>query len=86
LKVDPAYSKDMCQIKSYSGVDADLIIYVTSRNKTVCGKTLAAAAACAFDTQTNRPVAGNLIICKISPSTFDKDLATAVHELLHVLV
>lgn len=69
-----------------AGVDADLIIYVSTRERSQCGSTLAAAAACAFDPVTNRPLAGNLIFCKIDPSVFDKDLATAVHEVLHVLV
>lgn len=80
----------MCNVSDNSpagaGVDADLVIYVSTRDRAECGSTLAAAAACAFDPETNRPLAGNLIFCKIDPSVFDKDLATAVHEVLHVLV
>jgi Leishmanolysin len=68
-----------------SGKDADVIIYVTSQPRDSCGSTLASAAACAFDPATHRPVAGNIIFCKIDPQSFDQDLATAVHELMHVL-
>jgi Leishmanolysin len=69
-----------------AGVDADVIVYVTSQPRDTCGTTLASAAACAFDPLNNRPVAGNIIFCTINPSEFEQDLATAVHELLHVLV
>lgn len=69
-----------------AGVAADIIIYVTTRDPAACGDTLASAAACAFDAVTHRPIAGNIIFCKYSADTFDKDLSTAVHELFHVLV
>ena len=69
-----------------AGVDADIIIYVTTSDPDTCGDTLASAAACAFDAGTNRPVAGNIIFCKFSPNQYDKDLATAVHEIFHILV
>ena len=70
----------------HAGVDADIIIYVTTTDPEECGNTLASAAACAFDSATNRPVAGNIIFCQFGPNQYDKDLATAVHELFHILV
>jgi hypothetical protein len=71
----------------HAGEDADLIIYVTNQRSALCGNTtLASAAACAFDPVTNRPIAGNIIFCQINPDLFNRDLVTAVHELLHVLV
>ena len=69
-----------------AGAEGDLILYVTNEDPSTCGSRLAAAAACAFDPVTNRPVAGNVILCQISPDNFDSDLTTAVHEMLHVLV
>ena len=68
------------------GVNEDVIMYVTSQPRDTCGSTLASAAACAFDAVTRRPIAGNIIFCKINPEFFESDLATAVHEMLHVLV
>ena len=63
-----------------------MIVYVTSQARDSCGSTLASAAACEFDPDSNRPVAGNIIFCKINPAQFASDLSTAVHELLHILV
>lgn len=76
-----------CQtVSEGAGAEGDVIFYVTNEDPSTCGTTLAAAAACAFDPVTNRPIAGNVILCKISPENFDSDLITAVHEMLHVMV
>ena len=78
---------DSCQTyEEGAGAEGDLILYVTNEDPATCGSRLAAAAACAFDPVTNRPLAGNVILCQISPDNFDSDLTTAVHEILHVLV
>eukprot|EP00892_Ulva_mutabilis_P007886 jgi/Ulvmu1/546/UM001_0554.1 len=67
------------------GAEGDVLFYVTNEDPATCGSRLAAAAACAFHPVTNRPIAGNVILCQISSDNFDSDLATAVHEMLHVL-
>lgn len=84
--VCPNSATDCRTVAQGDGAEGDLILYVTNEDPATCGSRLAAAAACAFDGETNRPLAGNVILCQISRENFDSDLITAVHEILHVLV
>jgi hypothetical protein len=63
-----------------------MVIYVTNEDPNTCGTTLASAAACEYDAGTNRPLAGNIILCAADPANYENDVTTAVHELLHVAV
>lgn len=68
-----------------AGVDADLVVFVTALDPGACD-FLAQASACAFDAATSRSVAGEIQFCNIGRQSPDVELATAVHELVHVLV
>jgi hypothetical protein len=73
---------------SHSGIDADVLIKVTSYAATdpYCRGINAAAASHKYEDGTYRPIYGYIIFCKIKPSDFEGDLATTMHEVMHVLV
>lgn len=71
--------------------NTQLMLYVSAKQTSRCRKdqTIAYAAHCAQDPESERPIAGHANLCPSSISTHPKDLkalvATVKHELTHVL-
>lgn len=69
----------------YTGVDADVIIYMTAGNKK---KGLAGwASTCMLDKNKGYPLAGRLHLetANIENHTFEEIFSTVVHEISHIL-
>jgi hypothetical protein len=73
---------------SDAGIDADLILKVTSEpaDAPICEGVLAGAVAYLVEEATLRPIFGIVQLCQINEEDFGNDLSTTVHEVLHVLV
>lgn len=71
--------------------DADFVFYISAIQTERCqkGATVAYAAHCQQESQTERPIAGHANLCPRSISTKPQDLATLLstvkHEILHAL-
>lgn len=79
-----------CTIMEGTGVpNADFVLYVNAKTTAHCGhKVLAYAASCQRD-QHDRPTFGMVNFCpselKHDPSMYQKQLNTALHEIIHAL-
>lgn len=73
------------------GIDTDFILYIAAKTTSRCGagRTIAYAAHCQQEHQSDRPVAGYFTICPESISSKTQDhlqlLSTIKHEILHAL-
>eukprot|EP00899_Mesostigma_viride_P012751 jgi/Mesvir1/21477/Mv03929-RA.1 len=74
-------------------LNSDYVLLVTATNSAACNNpTLRAYAShCILESQLDRPVAGSVNFCasrlvaSTDPSVFDRQVITAVHEILHAL-
>jgi len=78
----------VCQLVRGQGVDADFILYVTSR-QTGClsGQYVAFSSPCYLDTTDSRPLAAYVNFCPefVKEESLDMLVDTGVHEVLHTL-
>jgi hypothetical protein len=73
---------------SLAGVDADILMKVTSKpaNDPACEGVLAASAAVYVEAVSKRPIFGVMFFCNVNSADFENDLTTSIHEVLHALV
>lgn len=72
-----------------AGIDADILVKVASypADTNFCRSSLAAALPVVFETLTRRAIFGQIWVCQILPKfDFSGNLATVVHELIHIVV
>ena len=70
-------------------MDADFVFFIYAGTPEQCTGTYAAMANFCYQDQTqgtNRPIAGWIDFCMFEPTTYEFDVALAVHETLHALV
>lgn len=51
-----------------------------------CDGLLAGATAFLVEEVSLRPIYGFILLCQVDEQSFDNDLSTTVHEVLHALV
>lgn len=75
-------------VRPHAGIDADVLLKVTSQPETAeaCDGVVASAAPLLYEFITARPIFGVIRLCKVDENAFTYDVTTVVHEILHALV
>jgi hypothetical protein len=88
VPIAKCYQANVPQAHQTTGLDADLIIYVTASNEPSQG-FIAWATSCLQDSVTRRPIAGqinfNLHYLKFEADKFEEQVDTTLHEITHIL-